>query len=1247
MTALNRARFTIDGSPSEDPTTGDRGFDVTPGQTLDITLELNPARVLSVKFLLPDPNNTDENAPVSSINETQQVFVENSDTTIELSSPNDVVHIVVNAATELSSYVIRCEVVDDTGLHVFERIISVRVADLRMTVPAERQQYNSAGWSVAMNEMALAIAALVAGGGGGGLVVGGLPNTGDVPTWNGSAAAWAAPSLPNIDTDRLYGRDTAGIGQYEAISLDATLEFTGSQSIRRAALTGDVTAAAGSNATAIANSAVTLAKMADIATDSLIGRDTAGSGAPEVIGLQASLEFTGSGTIQRAALTGDVTAAAGSNTLSIATGSISLSKLVDIATDSLLGRDTAGTGAPEVISVGGGLEFTGVQVLQRSALTGDITAAAGSNTTAIAAGVIVNADINASAAIALSKLAAQAALSVVMNATNASAVPTAVAAGTDHQVLRRSGTALAFGAVNLAQSAAVTGLLPFANIANGSARSVFGRAANSAGVQASIAGGGAGTVLVDNGTTLSFTTIGSAGITDNSVTLAKMQDIPTDTLLGRDTAGTGDPESISLNATLEFTGANSIQRAALTGDITAAAGSNTTAIAAGVIVDADVNASAAIAGTKINPDFGAQTIITTGGARFGTDPADSGSIRIANDFSLVWRNGTNDGNVGGIRVNSANGVMVGDASNAASVSLSTTGASIVVGTNVEISGGTQLRFDSAVASPSFIHEADATNGITADTFLIQAQNATGTTSTGGDLQLRSGTGTTASGATRIYAGSTQAMAIFTSGIDLILSQVGFQSSVSNPFLQHNTDSTASAVGDTFTVRAQSVTGSGATVGGTMFLAGGSSTNGTGGVLDLRTGTGASAVQAGEFFARIGSAIFLRYPGTVVPSSDGAAILRTYHNSVVLSARDNANSANHSLIRWGTTTDEFILGNTSFTTRVLSDSLFLGNVADTWLEVNGSSNRINAGFGATLGLSFGGGGLIEFGSSNFATSGNLRWGHNMSLQGRDNANANNRNGVRWGATTDTWQFGDAAVATQLLGSSVQVADSTTMVEVAELATNRDIVSLLLGATLTTTQMPANTGDKVVFVADATTAPTSGLPVGGSILFSSSAMGFQGKGVGGVESTIVPKGDTTAVTRKLADLVFVDTVVTAATTEVSVVEFDLSSANFNGAAFDNGVIKVRFECVGYQNGGNNYSHGVHLEALIERRSGTTSGVGTVNEGYTTIAGNGIINVNNPPTVATISVSGNVVRGRIAPFDNTSTTWFGKMTVMGVGL
>lgn len=96
--------------------------------------------------------------------------------------------------------------------------------------------------------------------------------------------------------------------------VDATLVYVDATPLlQRAALTGDVTASAGSNATTIANDAVTFGKMQNITTDRLIGRDTASSGDPEEITVGGGLEFTGSGGIQRSALTGDVTASAGSN----------------------------------------------------------------------------------------------------------------------------------------------------------------------------------------------------------------------------------------------------------------------------------------------------------------------------------------------------------------------------------------------------------------------------------------------------------------------------------------------------------------------------------------------------------------------------------------------------------------------------------------------------------------------------------------------------------------------------------------------------------------------------------------------------------------------------------------------------------------------------------------------------------------------------------------------------------------------
>lgn len=69
------------------------------------------------------------------------------------------------------------------------------------------------------------------------------------------------PKLSNITTDRLVGRDTAGTGAVEQISVSGGLEFTDAGSLRTTAFTGEVTKTAGGTALTIANDAVTTAKI--------------------------------------------------------------------------------------------------------------------------------------------------------------------------------------------------------------------------------------------------------------------------------------------------------------------------------------------------------------------------------------------------------------------------------------------------------------------------------------------------------------------------------------------------------------------------------------------------------------------------------------------------------------------------------------------------------------------------------------------------------------------------------------------------------------------------------------------------------------------------------------------------------------------------------------------------------------------------------------------------------------------------
>lgn len=101
----------------------------------------------------------------------------------------------------------------------------------------------------------------------------------------------------------------------------------------------------------VPDDAITFAKMQNIATDRLLGRDTASSGNVEELTVGGGVEFTGSGGIQRSALTGDVTASAGSGSTTIASAAVSLAKMANLAQDQVIGRVTASTGVPETFTV--------------------------------------------------------------------------------------------------------------------------------------------------------------------------------------------------------------------------------------------------------------------------------------------------------------------------------------------------------------------------------------------------------------------------------------------------------------------------------------------------------------------------------------------------------------------------------------------------------------------------------------------------------------------------------------------------------------------------------------------------------------------------------------------------------------------------------------------------------------------------------------------------------------------------------
>ena len=295
---------------------------------------------------------------------------------------------------------------------------------------------------------------------------------------------------------------------------------------------------------------------------------------------------------------------------------------------------------------------------QTITLTGDVTGSGtGSFVTTIAAGVIVDADINVSAAIADTKLATISSASKVSNsATTAASTNTASAivardasgnftAGTITAALTGNVTGNVTGssgsttgnaatATALATARAINGVnfdgtAPITITAAGStlsdtvtiSKGGTGQVTANAAVNALLPSqtGASGKYLTSDGTSTSWVAAGGSGTvtsvsvtTSNGVsgTVATSTTTPAITL----TLGAIVPTSVnsvvlsgSSTPTLAVTGGTSVsgsntgdQTITLTGDVTGSGtGSFTTAIASGVIVNADINAAAAIVDTKL------------------------------------------------------------------------------------------------------------------------------------------------------------------------------------------------------------------------------------------------------------------------------------------------------------------------------------------------------------------------------------------------------------------------------------------------------------------------------------------------------------------------------------------------------------------------------------------------------------------------------------------------------------------------
>ena len=390
---------------------------------------------------------------------------------------------------------------------------------------------------------------------------------GDI-TVSGGGATWTIDNgvvtyakLQNVSaTDRLLGRDTAGAGSIEELTVGGGIEFTGTGGIQTSAFTGDVTKSAGGTALSIANNAVTDAALRQSAGTSVLGRSA--------------------GTTGNVA---DITAAADDRVLSRASGVLAFTQVSNamlanssvsvVAGSGLATGGSVALGSSVTLDVGQG---AGIRVNANDVAI-DYTAAAswtGIHQFTSSSGVSLKpygVSTGNTTSIRFYELAAGGSNFVGFKAADALAGDVVwtlpIADGSAGYVLKTDGSAALGWVANTLTVTAGSGLTGGGSVALGGsttvsintagvtsamlrdsdALSVIGRSANSTGAPADIAATAATDyVLRESGGTLGFGTVATAGLADGAVTYAKIQNVSaTDKVLGRSTAGAGAVEEIA------------------------------------------------------------------------------------------------------------------------------------------------------------------------------------------------------------------------------------------------------------------------------------------------------------------------------------------------------------------------------------------------------------------------------------------------------------------------------------------------------------------------------------------------------------------------------------------------------------------------------------------------------------------------------------------------------------------------------
>lgn len=371
-------------------------------------------------------------------------------------------------------------------------------------------------------------------------------------------------------------------------------------------------------------------------------------------------------------------------------------------------------------------------------------------------------------------------------------------------------------------------------------------------------------------------------------------------------------------------------------------------------------------------------------------------------------------------------------------------AAAVITCVLDSAGASSLAVATGVTSFTLKQSDKTTNSGTGATFTIQAQNETGTTSIGGALALKAGSGTSAhgvlslQGATVVVNDTTGATAA--TWTPLSAGATTLQIAAGATSFTLNQAQATSGVGQTTTINAQR--GFAGSAGGILKIGGGA--GGTS-AADL---PGATQIDLGTAVANVSAKCSFLVGGSTVLDINQSAASVTYLKS---SARMQ-------------------ISGTSLN--------FTDNSLNPIISYNISTNQINffkdLNFnGTNYSVS-----ILQLGGTG-ATAGYILTVAAGQGQGQTGGAANNAGGalLLQGGAAGTGGAGAAATTGPV---RISPGASVIIIEATQLTTTQNIVALARKSALTTTQMPTNTGDGVIYIGAAATEPTAS-PVSGGILY----------------------------------------------------------------------------------------------------------------------------------------------------------------------